>query len=108
MITDQTLLMGTGALLLVVGIAAVSFSKHIVKSMMAFQVAVFGANLALFASGLTQYSLVDGAQVRLTDMFVVVSVLVGAAVEAVGLGIIVLVYRKYRTLNPAEIRRLRG
>jgi len=43
----------------------------------------------------------------LSDAFVVLSVLVGAAVEAVGLAIIVMVYRRYGTLNPDEIRRLR-
>lgn len=109
MVADQTVLMVTGTLLLLMGIASVSYSKHLVKSMMAFQVAVFGANLALFASGLTQYAYpTPGLMVRPTDMFVVFSVLVGAAVEAVGLGIIVMVYRKYGTLNPGEIRRLRS
>ncbi len=102
MVTEQTILMATGTLLLLLGIASVSFSKHLVKSIMSFQVAVFGANLTLFAAGL--YSV----NRPLIDTFVVLSVLVGAAVEAVGLAIIVLVHRKYGTLNPAEIRRLRS
>ncbi len=101
MITDQTVLMATGTLLLLLGIASVSYSKHLVKSIMAFQVAVFGANLALFASGLPYLDR------RPIDTFVILSVLVGAAVEAVGLAIIVMVYRKYGSLNPADIRRLR-
>jgi NAD(P)H-quinone oxidoreductase subunit 4L len=100
-VTDQTILMATGTLLLVLGIASVSYSKHLVKSIMSFQVAVFGANLTLFASGLSSLNR------PLLDTFVILSVLVGAAVEAVGLAIIVIVYRRYRTLNPAEIRRLR-
>jgi NADH:ubiquinone oxidoreductase subunit K len=109
MVTDQIVLMVTGTLLLLLGIASVSYSKHLIKSMMAFQVAVFGANLTLFASGLAQYAYPSPTlTVRLTDMFVILSVLVGAAVEAVGLGIIVMVYRKYGTLNPSEIRRLRS
>lgn len=101
MLTDQTILMATGTLLLVLGIASVSYSKHLVKSIMSFQVAVFGANLTLFAAGLTWVNR------SLTDTFVILSVLVGAAVEAVGLAIIVMVYRRYGTLNPSEIRRLR-
>jgi multicomponent Na+:H+ antiporter subunit C len=108
MITDQTVLMATGSTLLVLGIASVSYSKHLIKSMMAFQVAVFGANLTLFAAGLLTQDSVGGLSVRASDTFVVLSVLVGAAVEAVGLAIIVLVYRKYRTLDPTKIRRLRG
>ena len=91
---------------MLMGIASVSYSKHLIKSVMAFQVAVFGANLTLFASGLTTYP--AGFTVRPTDMFVIFSVLVGAAVEAVGLAIIVMVYRKYGTLNPVDIRRLRS
>jgi NADH:ubiquinone oxidoreductase subunit K len=108
MFTDQIVLMATGTLLLLIGIASVSYSKHLVKSVMAFQVAVFGANLTLFASGLTTYTSPTGFTVRPTDMFVIFSVLVGAAVEAVGLAIIVMVYRRYGTLNPVEIRRLRS
>jgi NADH:ubiquinone oxidoreductase subunit K len=98
---DQTILLATGTSLLLVGIASISISKNLMKSIMSFQVSVFGANLALFASGL-------GFGSRLiSDTFVVLSVMVGASVEAVGLAIIVVVYRKYGTLNPDEIRRLR-
>jgi multicomponent Na+:H+ antiporter subunit C len=101
MALDQVILMATGTALLFLGIAAITVSKNLLKSMMSFQVSVFGANLALFASGLG-----FGARL-LSDAFVVLSVLVGASVEAVGLAIIVVVYKKYGTLNPDEIRRLR-
>ena len=101
MVVDQTILLATGTALLFIGVAAVAVSKNLLKSMMSFQVAVFGANLALFSSGL-------GFGSRLmSDAFVILSVLVGASVEAVGLAIIVVVYKKYGTLNPDEIRRLR-
>lgn len=101
MASDQMVLLVTGTALLFIGIGSIGISKNLIKSMMSFQVAVFGANLALFASGL-------GFGSRLvSDTFVVLSVLVGASVEAVGLAIIVVVFRKYHTLNPDEIRRLR-
>jgi multicomponent Na+:H+ antiporter subunit C len=100
-VLDQTILLATGTALLFVGIGSVAMSKNLLKSIMSFQVTVFGANLALFASGMG-----FGARL-LSDAFVVLSVLVGASVEAVGLAIIVVVYRKYGTLNPDEIRRLR-
>jgi len=101
LVVDQTILLATGTALLFVGVAAVAVSKNLLKSMMSFQVAVFGANLALFSSGL-------GFGSRLmSDAFVILSVLVGASVEAVGLAIIVVVYKKYGTLNPDQIRRLR-
>jgi len=98
---DQTILIATGTALLFTGIASIAVSKNLLKSIMSFQVAVFGANLSLFASGMAY-----GPRL-LSDAFVVLSVLVGAAVEAVGLAIIVMVYRRYGTLNPDEIRRLR-
>jgi len=98
---DQTILIATGTALLFIGIASITISKNLLKSIMSFQVAVFGANLALFAAGL-------GYGPRLlSDTFVVLSVLVGAAVEAVGLAIVVVVYKRFGTLNPDEIRRLR-
>lgn len=101
MLSGQAVLLATGTALLFVGLASLTVSKNLLKSIMSFQIAVFGANLALFSSGL-------GFGARLiSDAFVVLSVMVGASVEAVGLAIVVVVYRKYGTLNPDEIRRLR-
>ncbi len=98
---DQIILLATGTALLFIGIAAVSLSRNLLKTLMSFQVAVFGANLSLFSAGL-------GFGTRLlSDTFVMLSVLVGASVEAVGLAIVVLVYKRSGTLDPDEIRRLR-
>jgi len=102
MITDQTIFLAAGTLLVFLGIASVSISRNLIKTMMSFQVVVFGVNLTLFASGL------GGGNRALSDSFVLLSTLVGASVEAVGLAIIVAVHRKYGTLDPNEIRRLRG
>ena len=100
--TDALVLLGTGTLLLFMGIASISLSKNLVKTIMSFQVVLFGANLALFASGL-------GTVNRLTtDVFVLLSLALGAAVEGVGLAIILAVYRKYGTLDPSKVRRLKG
>ncbi len=101
MAADQAILLATGTALVFVGAGSVGFSKNLLKTVMSFQVAVFGANLALFSSGMG-----FGSRL-LSDAFVILSVLVGASVEAVGLAIVVVVYRKYHTLNPDEIRRLR-
>ncbi len=104
MAADQAILMATGTALLFIGIASISISRNLLKSIMSFQVAVFGANLALFSSGLRFDCL---ATACVSDAFVALAILVGASVEAVGLALIVVVFRKYRTLNPDEIRRLR-
>jgi len=107
MVTDQIVFLSTGILLVFLGIASISYSKNLIKTVMSFQVVLLGANLALFSSGLNgSLSTVVGTRLT-TDSFVFLSILVGAAVEAVGLAIIVNVYRKYGTLNPSEIRKLR-
>jgi NADH:ubiquinone oxidoreductase subunit K len=106
MLTDQTVFMFTGTLLVFLGIASISYSKNLIKTVMAFQVVLLGANLALFSSGLGVGTSLT-TDPRTIHSFVFLSILVGAAVESVGLAIIVSVYRKYGTLNPSEIRKLR-
>jgi len=108
MASDQIVFLFTGGLLVFLGIASISYSKNLVKTVMAFQVVLLGANLALFSSGLSGGDSCLVTDFCLTiDSFVFLSILVGAAVESVGLAIVVNVYRKYGTLNPSEIRKLR-
>lgn len=102
MIGSQLVFLVTGTMLIFIGIAFISYSRNMVKSIMSFQVVLFGVNLSLFASAL-------GGNARLmTDSFVLFSILVGASVEAVGLALIVVIHRRFGTLNPEEIRRLRN
>jgi NADH:ubiquinone oxidoreductase subunit K len=93
--------MATAMAMVLLGLGAISTSKNLLKTVMSFQVVVFGANLALFASGLSSQSGL------ISDSLVFFSIAVGASVESVGLAIVVTVFRKYGTLNPSEIRKLR-
>lgn len=98
---DAQVFTAAGTILVFMGIASVAASKNLVKTIMSFQITLFGANLALFASGL-------GASTRLSlDAFVLLSISVGAAVEAVGLAIVLVVHKKYGTLDPSKVRKLR-
>lgn len=99
--SDQAVFLVTGALMLFLGLGSMALSKNIIKTVMSFQVMVFGVNLALFASGLA------GEDQLTSQSLVLFSIAVGSAVEAVGLAIVVTVHKKYGTLNPAEIRRLK-
>lgn len=102
MLADQTVFITTAAILIFLGIFAMSYSRNLLKTVISFQVIVFGANLALFSSGL-------GASSNLmANTLVFFSIVVGGSVEAVGLALIVLVHKKYGTLDPWEIRRLRN
>jgi NADH-quinone oxidoreductase subunit K len=102
MLFDSEVLMATGTVLLFIGVASISLSRNLIKTVMSFQILLFGANLALFASG------IDSVTRLMSDTFVLISLVVGAAVESVGLAIVVMVYRKYGTLDPAKIRKLRN
>ncbi len=100
--TDQLVFLVTATTMIFLGIGSMTYSKNLIKTIMSFQVTVIGTNLALFASGLGPQAAV------ISDSFLLFSILSGASLEAVGIAIIVAVFRKYGTLNPAEIRRLRG
>lgn len=101
-VSNQIVFLMTALILIFLGISSMTYSKNLIKAVMSFQVVVIGANLALFASG------VGGQGPAIADSFVLFSIASGASAEAVGLAIVVAVHRKYGTLNPSEIRRLRG
>jgi len=102
MITDQSVFITTAAVLVFLGVFAMSYSRNLLKTIISFQVVVFGANLGLFASGLGTSSSM------MANTLVLFSIVVGGSVEAVGLALIVLVHKKYGTLDPWKIRRLRN
>jgi NADH:ubiquinone oxidoreductase subunit K len=102
LVTDQLIFLVTSAMMVFLGLGAMAYSRNLIKTIMSFQVLVFGVNLALFASSL------EGQTSLVSNSLVLFSIIVGAAVEAVGLAIVVNVYRKYGTLNPTEMRRLRN
>lgn len=99
---DQQVLQITAAALFFLGLAGIATTRNLVKAIMAFQTVLFGVNLALFASGLTAIG-----PTLFSTTLLVVSISIGASVEAVALSLVILVYRQYGTLNPWEIRRLR-
>ena len=102
MIADQSVFITTAAVLVFLGVFAMSYSRNLLKTIISFQVVVFGANLGLFASGLGTSSSM------MANTLVLFSIVVGGSVEAVGLALIVLVHKKYGTLDPWKIRRLRN
>ena len=83
------------------GLAAMSTARNLVKNIMGLQVALFGVNLALFAAGLST----NGPSL-FSSTLVIFSIVLGAAVEAVALSLVILLYRRYGTLNPWKMRRL--
>jgi multicomponent Na+:H+ antiporter subunit C len=83
------------------GLAAMSTARNLVKNIMGFQIALFGVNLALFTGGLS-----NNSPSLFSSTLVVLSIVMGASVEAVALSLVILLYRRYGTLNPWKMRRL--
>jgi len=100
-ITDQTVFAITATILFFLGLFSMFYSRNLLKTIISFQIVVFGANLALFSSGLGQVSNL------MANTLVLFSIAVGASVEAVALALIVRVHRAYGTLDPWKIKRLR-
>lgn len=98
---EQQLLQVFAAILFMSGFGAIATTKNLVKMIMGFQVMIWGVNLALFAGGV-----VGGETSLFASSLVVLSISIGASVEALALSLAILAYRRYGTLNPWEIRRL--
>lgn len=98
---EQTILFVTSITLILLAMASMFYSRNLIKTLMSFQILVFGINLALFTNS------VGGGVDLLANTLVLFSVLVGASIETVGLALIIQIYRKYGTLDPHKLRRLR-
>jgi len=98
---EQQLLLVFSAMLFASGFGTVITTKNLIKMIMGFQVMIWGVNLALFSGGL-----VDGGVNMFSKSLVVLSISIGASVEALALSFAILAYRRFGTLNPWEIRRL--
>jgi NADH:ubiquinone oxidoreductase subunit K len=100
-VNEQQLLQVLAAVLFVSGFGTIATTKNLVKMIMGFQVMIWGVNLALFAGGL-----INGQASLFSTSLVVISISIGASVEALALSLVILVFRRYGTLDPWEIKRL--
>jgi NADH:ubiquinone oxidoreductase subunit K len=98
---ESQLMQVFAAILFFSGFGAIVTTKNLVKMIMGFQVMVWGVNLSLFASGL-----ISGIPSQFSTSLIVISISIGASVEALALSFVIVVFRRFGTLNPWEIRRL--
>jgi len=89
------------AILFFSGFGTIVTTKNLVKMIMGFQVMVWGVNLSFFASGL-----ISGVPSQFSTSLIVISISIGASVEALALSFVIVVFRRFGTLNPWEIKRL--
>jgi NADH-quinone oxidoreductase subunit K len=88
-------------LLFAVGAAGVLTTRNVIVLLMGVEVMLNGANLALVAAA-RHWGLADG----LVYVFIVMTV--AAAEAAVGLALVIAVYRKTRSLNVDDLNLLKG
>jgi len=98
---ESQLLQVFAAILFFSGFGTIVTTKNLVKMIMGFQVMVWGVNLSLYASGL-----ISGASSQFATSLIVISISIGASVEALALSFVIVAFRRFGTLNPWEIRRM--
>ena len=89
------------ALLFVCGAVGIMLSRNVILLLMGVEVMLNAANLAL-VTGARKWGLEDG----LIYVFIVMTV--AAAEAAVGLALVIAVYRKTRSLNVDDLNTLSG
>ena len=112
-------------LLLVLGLYAVCTQKNLIKIVLGLGVIDYGINLLIVSVGFndggtapifTISDLTNGLLNGKLNFFVdpvpqaltLTSIVIGACVTAMALALVIMIYRKYKTVNADEVRRIRG
>ena len=109
-------------LLLVLGLYTVCTNKNLIKVVLGLGIIDYGVNLLIvsigwnpigtapvftasdFANGAAPTTYVDPVPQALT----LTSIVIGACVTAMALSLVIMIYKKYKTVNADEVRRIRG
>ncbi len=104
---DTALYMATA--IFCVGVYGVLSRQNIIVLLMSLELMLNAVNVALIVLGRAFLPTASSAAVANTpQVFVVIVLAVAAAEAAVGLSILLAVYRRWRTTNVAEINLLKG
>jgi multicomponent Na+:H+ antiporter subunit C len=101
---DLALYLGTAAFLYALGIYCMVTKKNLIKLTIGIEILLSAANLNLMV--FSAYRVV-GFVDPLPQALVILSIIIGAAVAAVALSLVINVYRHYGTLDVRKIRKLR-
>lgn len=94
----------TSVLLVVIGLFAVITRRNLIRIVIGLEVLATGINLNFIAMSLFKYGTnIDPTAHALT----VISIVLDGALVGVALALTLVVYRKFRTLNTDEIKKLR-
>ena len=109
-------------LLLVLGLYAVCTQKNLIKVVLGLGIIDYGINLLIVSVGFNDggtapiFTISDLLNGVSSSFFVdpvpqaltLTSIVIGACVDAMALALVIMIYRKYKTINADEVRRIRG
>ena len=109
-------------MLIVLGLYAVCVKKDMIKIVLGLGIVDDGVNLLIVSFGFNAggtapiYNLTDLLNGVSSQYFVDpvpqaltrTSIVIGACVDAMALALVIMIYKKYKTINADEVRRLRG
>ena len=101
---DLALYLGTAAFLYALGIYCMATKRNLIKLTIGIEILLSAANLNLMVfSAYRVLGFVD----PLPQALVIMSIIIGGAVAAVSLSLVINVYRHYGTLDVRKIRKLK-
>lgn len=109
-------------LLIVLGLYCVCTKRNFIKIVMGLGIIDYGINLFIVSVGFNDggtapiYSMSDLTNGVASSFFVdpvpqaltLTSIVIGACVQAMALSFVIMIYKKYQSINADEIRGLRG
>ena len=109
-------------LLLVLGLYAVCANKNLIKIVLGLGIIDYGINLLIVSVGFndggtapifTITDLINGISSRffvdpVPQALTLTSIVIGACVDAMALALVIMIHKKYKTVNADEVRRIRG
>ncbi len=108
--------------LIALGLFAICTRKNLIKVVLGMGIVDYGINLLIVSIGWNNvgtapiYTLSDLMNGVSSHFFVdpvpqaltLTSIVIGACVDAMALALVVMIYRKYKTINADEVRRING
>jgi len=108
--------------LIVLGLYTVCVKKNLIKIVLGLGIVDYGVNMLIVSLGFNDggtapiYAMNDLLNGVASGYFVdpvpqaltLTSIVIGACVDAMALALVIMIYRRYKTINADEVRRLRG
>lgn len=101
---DLILYLGTAAFLYALGIYCMITKRNLIKLTIGIEILLSAANLNLMVFSAFR---IPGFVDPLPQALVILSIIIGAAVAAVALSLVINIYRHYGTLDVRKMRKLK-